>query len=334
MNTDSFRTLQAPQTKETIVKPGELVDVREISPLNLNDRKIYNLLIQNAGGDIARPVEHCIEKSALRFGDHNVNDRVGESVSRLMGAHALIKVMRDGQPATQKVALLASNIEHDRADGKFYYTFAPELRKILSDSSMFARLQRDVMLSFTSKYSLALYEMVMKRINLSRKQDETFPLPEFRDLLGVPKGKLNTFGGLKQRAIQPAIEEVNHRGMVQVDIEPVKTGRAVTHVRLQWWRASGDKIDDTVVELSHASVGRKARQKGTVEQLHPPRLRDKLRRQTLDRAKEQLVLHRLDIYAILEEWEEIAAKKGMPNNIDGAFIGYVKTAIEKSEQEM
>lgn len=321
MEPDSYRTLQAPQSTETIVKPGELVDVREISPLSLNDRKIYNLLIQNAGQNIAKPVEHRIEKSALRFGDHNGNDRVGESVSRLMGAHALIKVMRDGEAATQRVALLSSNVEHDRADGLFYYTFAPELRQILEDSTMFARLQRDVMLSFTSKYSLALYEMVMKRINLSRKQEEVFELPDFRSLLGVPKGKLSAFGDLKRRAIVPAIEEVNHRGFIHVDVEPVKTGRSVTHVRLKWWRSSGDKIDDSIQELALPGVGRKARMRGEVVQLNaPPRLRERLRGKTMDDARDIIRPTRRDFNAVIESWEEMAERQ-MPEKLDASFLG-------------
>ena len=32
-----------------IVKPGELVDIVELNPLTLADRRIYNLLIANAG---------------------------------------------------------------------------------------------------------------------------------------------------------------------------------------------------------------------------------------------------------------------------------------------
>lgn len=325
MTGDSYRTLQAPQSKETIVKPGELVDVREISPLSLNDRKVYNLLIQNAGNRISEPHEHVIEKKSLRLGDHNVNDRVGETISRLMGAHALIKVFRDGEPATQKVALLASNVEHDRADGKFYYTFAPELREILSDSTMFARLQRDVMLSFTSKYSLALYEMLMKRINLKHKTEEIFELPDFRALIGVPKGKLATFGSLNQRAIRPAVEEVNHRGLVQVEVEAVKTGRSVTHVRLKWWRASGDKIDDSLIEMAQPAFGRKARMRGEVVSLIPPdkRMRTRLRAKTEETARNILRPTRRDYYSVLEAWEEMA-EKNAPDSYDASFIGFCK----------
>jgi Initiator Replication protein, WH1/Initiator Rep protein, WH2 len=331
MSTDSYRTLQAPQNSNSIVKPGELVDVREISPLSLNDRKIFNLLIQNAGNNIDKPVEHVIEKKALRFGDHNVNDRTGESIEKLMAAVATIKVTRDGEPATQRVSLLASNVEHDRADGKFYYSFAPELRVIMKDSTMFARLHRDVMLSFTSKYALALYEMVMKRINMTRKSDEVFPILDFRALLGVQKGRLAVWSNLWNRAIVPAVEEVNHRGLVHVQIEGIKTGRKYTHVRMKWWRASGDKIDDSVVELSRPALGRKARMRGEVDYLHVPRLRDRLRSQTLEKARNLLRPARLDIHVVMEDWEATAEAKGLPQSIDGSFIGACKKALEKAK---
>ncbi|WP_197709278.1 hypothetical protein, partial [Escherichia coli] len=41
-----------------IVKPGELVDIVELSPLTLADRRIYNLLIANAWDRIGEPVIH------------------------------------------------------------------------------------------------------------------------------------------------------------------------------------------------------------------------------------------------------------------------------------
>src|SRR3546814_4761622 len=45
-----------------IVKPGELVDIVELSPLTLADRRIYNLLIANAWERISEPVIHRSEE--------------------------------------------------------------------------------------------------------------------------------------------------------------------------------------------------------------------------------------------------------------------------------
>jgi Initiator Replication protein len=71
-----------------------------------------------------------------------------------------------------------------------YYYFPLELRAIIRQSSQFARLQKDVMFAFSSKYALALYEIVQKRDKLKHKLSDEFSLDHFRPLLGVEKGKL------------------------------------------------------------------------------------------------------------------------------------------------
>src|SRR3546814_2451017 len=58
-----------------IVKPGELVDIVELSPLTLADRRIYILLIANAWERISEPVIHRIAKTALK-GTHQGNERI------------------------------------------------------------------------------------------------------------------------------------------------------------------------------------------------------------------------------------------------------------------
>jgi len=125
-----IRTVEVKASKDTMIKAGELVDVVEVTPLTLTDRKIYNLLIENAEHDIARPIEHSIDKEKLRLSRRG-NERVDDSIMRLMGGIAKIKTMRNGEPATLRVQLLGRNIEHDRDDGKFYYTFDPFLREAM-----------------------------------------------------------------------------------------------------------------------------------------------------------------------------------------------------------
>ena len=79
----AYRTVEARPNAQTLVKPGELVDLVEVTPLTLADRRIYNQLLENAWDAIEKPVTHVIAKSDLR-GSHNSNDRVGSSIERLM----------------------------------------------------------------------------------------------------------------------------------------------------------------------------------------------------------------------------------------------------------
>jgi hypothetical protein len=220
--------VDARPNSDSLIKPGELVDLVEVTPLTLTDRRIYNQLLENAWDAIDKPVTHVISKSALR-GSHNSNDRVGESIERLMSAIVKVQVTWDGEAAIERVQLLGGNIETARNDGLFEYEIPPRLRKIIRNSNVFARLQREVMFALSSKYALTLYEMVQKRGNLKYRASEKFTIDALRGVLGVPKGKLTSWSNLNLRAIQPAVKEVNALSDYMVEIAPIKTGRRVTH---------------------------------------------------------------------------------------------------------
>ena len=89
-----------------IVKPGELVDIVELNPLTLADRRIYNLLIANAWDRIGEPVIHRIAKSALK-GTHQGNERIESSLLRLMGTIAIVTIRKGNKSFKRRVQLLA-----------------------------------------------------------------------------------------------------------------------------------------------------------------------------------------------------------------------------------
>jgi hypothetical protein len=259
-----LRTIDVEPDEHMLIKPGELIDIVELSPLTLQDRRIYNLLILNAWESITEPKEHRIHKRDLR-GSHNVNDRVGESLLRLMGAVAQLRIERDAgdgqgpEQFTRRVQLLSGTEESLRGNGVIYYSFPAAVRGIIRESSQYARLQKQVMFALSSKYALTLYEMVQKRGNMTWKTSEEFPLDKFRSMLGVEDGKLQAFKSFKQRAIDPAVLEVNGLGEFGCRVEPVFTGRKVTAVRLSWWKKSLDEKMQAINELRFSRVGRKAR---------------------------------------------------------------------------
>ena len=265
-----LRTIDVEPDEHMLIKPGELIDIVELSPLTLQDRRIYNLLILNAWDGITQPKEHSIHKRELR-GSHHTNERVGESLLRLMGAVAQLRIERDAgegeglETFTRRVQLLAGTEESARSDGIVYYSFPAAVRGIIRESSQYARLQKQVMFAFSSKYALALYEMVQKRGNLKFKTSEEFPVDRFRALLGVEEGKLQAFKSFKQRAIDPAVLEVNGLGEFGCKVEPsAHAGRKVTWVRLSWWAKNLDERKVALNELRFSRVGRRARLKGEV----------------------------------------------------------------------
>ncbi|MFD1344353.1 replication initiation protein [Litorisediminicola beolgyonensis] len=330
-----YRTVEARPNADSLVKPGELVDLVEVTPLTLADRRIYNQLLENAWDAIDKPVTHVIAKSDLR-GSHNSNDRVGESVERLMAAIVKVRVTRDGEEAIERVQLLGGNIETTRRDGLLEYEIPARLRRIIKDSTVFARLQREVMFALSSKYALTLYEMIQKRGNLRYRSSERFSLDDLRGILGVPKGKLGSWSNLKLRAIDPAVTEVTALSDYVVEIEPIKTGRRVTHAELRWWKKDASGEAQAERELSFSKVGRKARVEGKTETVSPQKPRPAwldrtgpaLRSETYETAR--LRFPGYDIYFVEGEWRAWGQGKETPRDPDRAFLAFFRSFAEKN----
>lgn len=332
-----YRTIDARPNADTLVKPGELVDLIEVTPLTLVDRRIYNQLLEHAWDRIDQPVTHVIAKSSLR-GSHNSNDRVGESIERLMTAIVRVSTSRDGQPAVERVQLLGGNIEVLRRDGLLEYEIPSRLRRIIKDSVVFARLQREVMFALTSKYALTLYEMVQKRGNLRWRSADRFTLAELRGILGVPKGKLTTWSNLRLRAIEPAVREVNQLSLYVVEVTPIKTGRSVTHVELKWRKKDAAGQGAATRELGASKVGRKVRREGTEETVAAdlPQIKPRpawLERQGAALQTETYQTAKLrhpgfDVYAIEAEWRAWASDKPPARDPDRAFLAFFRKFAE------
>ena len=333
MTDATIRTLEAKPNADSLIKPGELIDLIEVTPLTLTDRRIYNQLLENAWDAIDKPVTHVISKSALR-GNHNSYDRVGESLERLMSAIVKISVLWNGEPAVERVQLLGGNIEVGNAEGMLEYEIPSRLRKIIRNSQVFARLQREVMFALSSKYALTLYEMIQKRGNLRWKASETLTLAALRGIMGVPKGKLSSWSNLKLRAIDPAVSEVNALSDFMVEILPIKTGRAVTHVELRWWRKDGDARGAADRALQFSKVGRRIKaeeQTGHVALDQEPlswsarlnAVAPTLRSETYETAR--LRYPGYDIYLVEEEWRSGWTGKGEYQDADRAFLSFFRT---------
>lgn len=330
-----YRTVEARPNAQSLVKPGELVDLVEVTPLTLADRRIYNQLLENAWDAIDKPVTHVIAKADLR-GSHNSNDRVGESIERLMSSIVKVRVTRDGEEAIERVQLLGGNIETTRRDGLLEYEIPQRLRRIIKDSTVFARLQREVMFALSSKYALTLYEMVQKRGNLRYRSSEKFSLDDLRGVLGVAKGKLTSWSNLKLRAIDPAVTEVNALSDYVVSVEPIKTGRRVTHVELRWWKKDAGGTAEAERELGASKVGRRARMEGRAEPVVPLKPRPDwldrrgpaLRTETYETAK--LRHPGYDVYFVEGEWRAWSAGKAPARDPDKAYLAFFRSFAEKN----
>ena len=255
-----------PSNYGEIVKPGELVDIVELTPLTLADRRIYNLLIANAWDKIGEPIIHRIVKTALK-GTHQGNERIESSLLRLMGTIAIVTIRKDGKSFKRRVQLLGPSDESLEKDGFLHYRIPEELIEILRNSEVYARLKTQVMYCFESKYALCLYEMIERRIGLEYKQKDEFTIEELRGLLNVPAGKLERFADFNKYCLKVAVDEINKLCPFYVDFVPIKNGRKVERIALHWFSKTANGKRDAQSLIDQHSIVRRAKLRGGIPEL-------------------------------------------------------------------
>ena len=252
-------TIKARSTANSLIKAGELIDVLEVSKLTLQDRLLFNELLRNCWNNISSDEEHAIHKSELTHIDKNLS-RLEDSISRLIATQLRLRVMRDGDSFSRTMAFLTTVDNCVRDDGFIYYKLNSDVVEVVKNSNVFARIKIDIMYAMGSKYSLALYEVLAKRVNLEFKQFEDFDLETLRSILGVSHGKLTSWNHLRDRCLQRAVDEVNLLTDIGCAFQIIKSGRRISTVRLLWWGKDLSAQKEAMKAREAHSVVRKSKQ--------------------------------------------------------------------------
>ncbi|TXD33313.1 replication initiation protein, partial [Lujinxingia vulgaris] len=264
-------------------------------------------------------------------GLHDSNDRIRASLRKLQ---TTLIAARLPNGKTRTVQLLGGcDIDDDeRTDGLLKYDFHRKLVPLLRHSEIYARMEMKVLTAMSSKYSLALYEALSLRINL-RRSSEDITLETLRNWLSVEEGKLATWNTLRQKAIEPAVKEVNALSPFEVSIEPIKRGRKVERVRVTWAKKEPFSPSEQAAarEVNRARTGRKARVSGTVETVADrPTLTDDEIQKGYEAAAQ--VGARLDKHAAYSDWQNMVSSFAEPvKNPVAHFIAFCKERARSLE---
>ena len=249
-------------------KPGELIEITGAHELEAQDRAVLNLLYQHAHDSGRLGVvgaEWELPMVALRPSQHESNDRLRDSLRRLLRVVVTVPVFsaQTGEARLLQTHLfdffnLSANEQTPTATVRF--GLPKYLQPVLVGSSRWGRIKAETVCAMTSKYAIALYELTQLRAGMDRCI-ETFPVKRFRELMGVPPGKLLRGADFERRVIEPAVLEVNGLSDVGVKAELVRAHACapITAVTLAWWRKEGDEFRATQIEQQQSKQGRLAR---------------------------------------------------------------------------
>ena len=258
-----------PRNREAI-KPAELIQVTGHHDLTLNARRAITILWYHAhmqGVEEGR--DYTIEIDDLKPDGHKGYEMVEEAIEALMRTILMVR-MTDGK--TRRVQFLGGNDldDPDRPAGVLTYSFDKRLVEVLRDSTIWGKIAIPILMAFTSKYAVSLYENAAQFANLEYKTHAEYTLDEFRSMVGVQHGQYKTFGEFNKHVLKPALTEVNALAPFSMLVLPTKQGKKVTGIRVSWWKKDGEALNAAWDEVQRPKVGRKARLADTVEQVTQP----------------------------------------------------------------
>ncbi len=270
---DMSLTLEQRTNVSGVPKAAELIEITGAHALEASDRAILNLLYQHAhdSGRLGDPTASWeLPITALRPSKHNGTDRIRDSLARLLSVQVKVAYqdVRTGRDRVLLTHLFESfDIPADEGiGGPVRFRVPISLVPVLSQSSKWGRIKAEIVCAMSSKYAIALYELVQLRANMDRCI-EHFALDRFRDLLGVPPDAYERGNDFIKRVIEPAVLEVNGLSEygVRVDVERSYSRAPIKGVMLGWWRKDGEEYRATYAERRRSKLGRMARLKGAVD---------------------------------------------------------------------
>ncbi len=264
-------TIEQRSNYDGVPKAAELIEVTGASGLEASDRAILNLLYQHAhdSGRLIEPgAEWEVPITALRVSKHYGTDRIPESLGRLLSVQVRVSYL-DAETGVSRDLMTHLfdffDLPSGGRPGPVRFSVPDKLRPILARSNRWGRIKAEIVCAMSSKYAMALYELVQLRGNLDRCI-ERFPIDRFRDLLGVPPGTYERGNDLLRYVVDPATLEVNGLSEfgIRLDIERAHSRAPISAVSMMWWKKEGDAYRDTFKERQRSKVGRKARLRGEV----------------------------------------------------------------------
>jgi len=106
----------------------------------------------------------------------------------------------------------------------------------------------------SSQYSIRLYELMAKYINLGNSRK--YPIEEIRGLFGIGINEYKSMSDFKKRVLDLAVNEINKKTDITVQYEQFKSGRVITHLlfKIAKKREKKSATVDTVIDLTDKQI--------------------------------------------------------------------------------
>jgi len=203
-----------------------------------------------------------------------------------------------------------TEIRYGRKDGTLAYEYNPKLKNQLQQlAKRFTSYFLNNIANMKSAYAVRLYEISVMYLNASKQNKMIFTktIDDLKNQLDITE-KYKYFYHFKVNVLEIAKRDINKHSDLKFSYKVKKLGR------------SPNEIEFTISKKPKAQP-----EQPTLPEYKPRELSPAV----FEKAKKIVreAGNRWDIYAIEQQFYEFIKKKGLPENIEGAFIGFVRKKV-------
>jgi len=219
--------------KGELVKPSGVIHI-STDEITLIQHKCWNLLLANAYSDLDKQDSYSIKLWHIRqaLGYHNVAE-LKKSLRKLSTTVVEFNAPPNRDGAKWEIYSLLADAVID--DEWLSYSYGGLLRQKLLNPSLYARINLAIQRNFKTKYALILYEIACDHYIRSKGRGKTdfISIEDLRRKLGCFNDKsYEYFKEFNRYVLKKAVEEINKKSDIQIEIRQKKEKKKVTAVQL------------------------------------------------------------------------------------------------------
>jgi plasmid replication initiation protein len=284
--------------KKEVIKHSNAIHVT--NNISLLQRKIWNIFLAEAYDNLLKKERHKINYNdlilALWLSTKNrkhIEQSIKGLVSIIVKWDILWKNKNSDEWVISSLLAWAKFI-----DWVFYYSFSPFLKEELYNPKMYAKIKLSIQNKFTSKHTLALYELCIDYLRMPEWIWETafIDIEIFKELLWINNiTTYDKFKFLNLYVITKAINEINEKSNIHVELQLKRTWRKVSAVKFLFYLKREAKLLSTK-ELSSKQTDQTYAETKISKKVNTQIKPDPIRDLNLSKAQEEVYLSLVSIW--------------------------------------
>lgn len=234
-----------------VVKDNALIDAS--FNLTLVEQRVMLLAIVDAREHNALSPSTPIEITALNYSkqfkvDESTAYRSITSASKTLKRREFSYIDRYKGADGISVAGWVNKVTYVKSKGLVVLYLSEEVIAMISRlEEQFTRYHLEQVSEFDSKYSIRLYELMVKWVNAGNT--DKYAIDDLRAKLGVGPTEYKTMSLFKTNVLDKAVTEISAKSDIKVKYEQFRTGRSISHISFSVKQKRVINTIDVPVEL-------------------------------------------------------------------------------------